>query len=206
MQDDAGWIQAALNGNEAAFGSLVARYQRPVFSLCLRMLGSADDAEDAAQETFVRAFRNLPRYDQHRAFGTWLLSIASHHCIDRLRRRRLNVVSLDSLPPWRWIASRDDDPEEAAGKAVQADRIEALLLTLPTEYRVVVVLRYWHDLGYTEIADLLGDTESAVKSRLHRARRLLAQGLDSAHGAGPVLAAEATSTGEIAWIVAQPAR
>ena len=206
MHDDAGWIQAALNGNEAAFGSLVARYQRPVFSLCLRMLGSAEDAEDAAQETFVRAFRYLRRYDQERAFGTWLLSIASHYCIDRLRRRRLNVVSLDGLPPWRWIPGRGEDAEEAAGKAIAADRIEALLGTLPTAYRVVVVLRYWHDMGYQEIAELLGDTESAVKSRLHRARRLLAQGLDSAHEAGSGLAAEATSTGEIAWIVTQPAR
>jgi RNA polymerase sigma-70 factor (ECF subfamily) len=166
------------------------------------MLGSTSDAEDAAQESFVRAFQALNRYDSKRPFATWLLSIASHHCIDRLRRRRLAEVSLDSLPPWRWLPGGTVDPEEAASDALEADRIGRLLLQLPGEYRLVIVLRYWHDLGYAEIAEILGETETAVKSRLHRARRLLAASLDSRPQADLPVSDQARP-GEMEWTVAK---
>jgi RNA polymerase sigma-70 factor (ECF subfamily) len=196
------WVTRARAGDQEAFAALVERYSRPVYSLCLRMLGSATDAEDAAQESFVRAFQALHRYDQSRPFATWLLSIASHHCIDRLRRRRLAEVSLDSLPPWRWLPGVTIDPEEAAGRAIESDRIGRLLLGLPDDYRLVVVLRYWHDLGYAEIAEILGESEAAVKSRLHRARRLLAAGLDSRPHTGS-LAPEQSTRGDMEWTVAK---
>ena len=202
MELDAIWVPRARNGDQEAFAELVRRYGRPVYSLCLRMLGSAPDAEDAAQESFVRAFQALHRYDSKRPFATWLLSIASHHCIDRLRRRRLAEVSLDALPPWRWLPGTTVDPEEAASDAVEADRIVRLLMQLPDDYRLVVVLRYWHDLGYAEIAEILGETEPAVKSRLHRARRLLASSLDSRPQAGPLASGHA-QRGEMEWTVAK---
>jgi RNA polymerase sigma-70 factor (ECF subfamily) len=177
MDTEADWVVAAQAGDRGAFAQLVDLYQRPVYSLAYRMLGNPADAEDAAQETFLKAYRSLSAFDRARPFSTWLLSIAAHHCIDRLRRKRMREVSLDALPPWRWLPAETVDPEHAAERADHASRIEALLDTLPPDYRVVVVLRYWHDLGYSEIADVLGDTESAVKSRLHRARRLLADAL-----------------------------
>ncbi len=92
------WITKALDGDDSAFGQLVEQYQRPVFSLCYRMLGNSNAAEDAAQESFLRAYTHLKRYDPKRSFATWLLSIASHYCIDQMRKRRLDTISTDALP------------------------------------------------------------------------------------------------------------
>lgn len=175
--EDNAWVLAARSGDRRAFEALVGRYERPVYNLALRMLGRAEDAEDASQEVFLKAYRALTAYDQNRPFSTWLLSIAAHHCIDRIRRRRMQEVSLDALPPWRQIAVRTVDPEDEAIYRDHSDRVKALLQCLPEDYRLVVVLRYWHDFGYSEIAELTGESESAIKSRLHRARRQLAEEL-----------------------------
>ena len=88
MIDEIAWINQAQQGDEKAFTVLVETYQKPVYNLCYRMLGEAEAAEDAAQETFLKVYQNLVRYDRARPFPTWLLSIAAHDCIDRLRRRR----------------------------------------------------------------------------------------------------------------------
>jgi RNA polymerase sigma-70 factor (ECF subfamily) len=184
MNPDVELVEAARRGDRDAQSSLVATYQRPIFSVCYRMLGDASDAEDAAQETFLKAFRALDAYDPARPFSTWILSIAAHHCIDRLRRRRETVISLDALPKWRWKPVDTPDPEREAVRADEAERIGRLLQTLPDDYRLVIVLRYWHDFGYEEIAAILGDTESAVKSRLHRARRQLAASLGNPAAGG----------------------
>lgn len=181
MTTERAWVEAAREGDHDAFAQLVDRYQRPVYSLAHRMLGDPRDAEDAAQESFLKAYRALDAYDPRRAFSTWLLAVTAHHCIDRLRRRRMQEVSLEGLPPWRWVPADTVDPQRAAEDTDRADYIAQLLATLPDDYRLVVVLRYWHDLGYAEIADILGDTESAVKSRLHRARRQLAADLAPEH-------------------------
>ena len=99
-EQEALWITKALDGDDSAFGQLVEKYQRPVFSLCYRMLGNSKAAEDAAQESFIRAYNHLKRYDPNRSFATWLLSIASHYCIDQMRKRRLDTY-LHRRPPRR---------------------------------------------------------------------------------------------------------
>ncbi len=92
------WVKEALAGNKQSFSRLVEAYQRPVFNLAYRMLGSPDEAEDAAQETFLRAYTRLSQYDGSHKFSTWILSIANHHCIDRLRKRRTKYISIDDNP------------------------------------------------------------------------------------------------------------
>lgn len=169
-----GLVEAARRGDRDAFGQLVDAFQRPVYALAFRMLGNADDAEDAAQEAFMKAYRALGGYDAGRSFSTWLLSITAHHCIDRIRRRKPDPLSLDDLPPWKDIAAPAVDPERAAIAADQADWMSGLLAHLSEADRLVLVLRYWHDLGYQEIAEMTETSEAAVKSRLHRARRQLA--------------------------------
>jgi len=175
MDGEVAAVMAARSGDRQAFGWLVERYQRPVFNLAYRMLGTAGDAEDAAQEAFLKAYRALDGYDPRRSFSTWLLSITAHHCIDCIRRRHLREVSLDGMPAWRRQAGPALDPEAEAQAGERARLVRAALALLPAEYRLVVVLRYWQDLGYAEIAEVLGESESAVKSRLHRARRRLAE-------------------------------
>jgi RNA polymerase sigma-70 factor (ECF subfamily) len=169
------WIAHARQGDDQAFSQLVEAYQRPVFNVCYRMLGDPAEAEDAAQETFIRAYTRLDSYDPQRKFSSWLLSIASHYCIDRLRRRRFNLVSWDDLPPWRWLPDSDPQPEEIALRHEAQRHAQTLLNKLPSDYRAAVVLRYWHDLSYEEIAEALDSTLAAIKSRLFRARQMMAE-------------------------------
>lgn len=176
LDRDRAVVARVLAGDVNAFESLVEAYQQPVYNLAYRMLGDRYEAEDVAQEAFVRAYRNLHRYDPERSFRTWLLSITSNHCIDRLRRRRVAWLSIDEpLPPHPALNSDAPDPEETAVQGERAQLVQSLLAQLPPDYRLVVIFRYWYDLSYTEIAEVTGTTESAVKSRLFRARRALAE-------------------------------
>ena len=169
-------MKAALNGDQEAYAEIVYLYQDPVYNLCYRMLGGHEEAEDATQEAFLRAHRNLQRFDQARSFKTWIMSIASNHCVDRLRKRRLRFVSLDDEPTAAALALRSADPipEQATLLGERREFIQELLQQLEHDYRLPIVLRYWYDYSYAEIAQEMETTESAVKSRLFRARRRLA--------------------------------
>jgi RNA polymerase sigma-70 factor (ECF subfamily) len=179
------WVNAALQGDQDAFAEIVYAYQDAVYNLCYRMLGERTEAEDSAQEAFLRAYLNLERYDPSRSFKTWLLSIASNYCIDRLRRRRLQWLSLDDEPTSDHLAlsSGEPEPESATLDREHSQAIQVLLDELSPEYRAAVVLRYWYDYSYVEIADIMDTTESAVKSRLFRARQALADKLGGSSAA-----------------------
>lgn len=178
MNEELACIKQAQQGSDEAFTQLVETYQTPVFNLCYRMLGEPDLAEDAAQETFLRAYQHLHRYDSKRSFATWLLSIAAHYCIDKLRRRKFSMFSMDAEDEDGnafEIPDRDaPDPEHSAIRAQTRDRVHAMLNDLDPVDRAAVVMRYWHDASEIEIAESLNLTVSAVKSRLHRARKELA--------------------------------
>jgi RNA polymerase sigma-70 factor (ECF subfamily) len=181
MDQERAWIEQALKGDREAFGNLVQAYERPVYNLTYRMLGDPAEAEDAAQEAFFRAYSKLATYQPERKFVNWLLSIASHHCIDRLRRKsRAPQLSLDGPLPPQWITSSAPRPDQVASKNEERDLVRKSLDTLPPDYRAAIVLRYWYNLSYREIASVMQTTESAIKSRLHRARRMLAQQLQPA--------------------------
>ena len=183
QESDQLWVERALAGDQQAFGELVVMHQHAVYNLAYRMLGERGEAEDAAQETFLRAYAHLDRYDAQRPFRTWLLSIASNHCIDRLRKRRLTWLSLEEpLPAHPALNSSEIEPEDAVITNERGVLIQTMLADLPPDYRAAVVLRYWYDLSYTEIAEALRTTESAVKSRLFRARQALAEKMESAQG------------------------
>jgi RNA polymerase sigma-70 factor, ECF subfamily len=172
--DETAWIEAARRQDEQAFARLVEVYQGPVFNLCYRMLGSVEGAEDAAQEVFLRAYRKLPTFDPERKFVNWILSIGSHYCIDQLRRLRLPTTYLeDMLPGWQPV-SQEPGPESSLAQKESQASVQDLLGNLPPLDRAAIVMRYWHEMGYEEIARALHISASAAKSRLHRARRALA--------------------------------
>ena len=176
VTDEKKWIQLALDGDQVAFGQLVTAYQTPVYNLAYRMLGNAGEAEEAAQETFLRVYLHLHSYDSQRPFRSWLLSIASHYCIDRLRRRRIVYLPLEDeiAAPVRMVGD-SPNPEAVLVRREQEEWVQRLLASLPPIDRAAITLRYWYDYSYEEIAEGLGLTVSAVKSRLYRARRLLAK-------------------------------
>lgn len=174
-EQEAEWLASARRGDDAAFSNLVETYQRPVYNLCYRMLGNQRDAEDAAQETFIKAYNALHRYDSARKFSTWLLTIASNYCIDQHRRKKLPTFSYDSLP----VPDLEQKSPRLDTLVIDAERqadISELLEILGPNDRAAVIMRYWYDYSYEEIADALSLTLSAVKSRLHRARRDLSVG------------------------------
>ena len=175
MNEEQTWILQAKNGNDEAFTYIVETYQTPVYNLCYRMLGHPQAAEDAAQETFLRAYQHLHRYDIKRPFATWLLSIAAHYCIDRLRKRKLPVFSVDEdeestfeIPDVQAL-----NPEAETVHGEHREQVHAMITSLETTDRAAIVMRYWYDFSEKEIAEALNLTVSAVKSRLHRARKQL---------------------------------
>ena len=182
--DDVEIVRGCLAGSEAAYRQLVARYQRPVFSLAMRVLRQAEDAEDVVQETFVRVFKALDRYDQARPFSTWLFTIAARLCIDHLRRRRMKTFSLSGKDPEsdedRVIELEDPGPrpDDVVAGWEDEKRVQALVDLLPSHYRIVVVLRHQQDLSYEEIAEALRLPLGTVKARIHRARALLKRHLE----------------------------
>lgn len=167
--DESLLIARAEEGDQAAFRELVERYQGAVYNLAYRMLGNPDDAEDAAQEIFVRVYRQLARYDRGRKFSTWVLAIATNYCIDQLRRRRVQLVPLEQVVP--WARTREAGPERLALDQEATDELQGLLKRLPEKYRAVLILRYWEELSCAEIGETLGLPEGTVKTQLHRARK-----------------------------------
>jgi RNA polymerase sigma-70 factor (ECF subfamily) len=182
------WLDQARRGDEAAFCRLVEAYQVPVYNLAYRMLGNAAEAEDAAQETFVRMYTKLDTYQPDRKLSSWVLSIASHYCIDRLRRRRINWLSLDDEPIATWLPTGERGPEDVVLRQESRDEVQRLVDQLEPAYRVPLILRYWHDLSYQEIAEVMGLSVQAVKSRLHRARLQMAERSPAAFHAKAALA------------------
>ena len=169
--------QRASAGDRETFAELVRIYQSGVYNVTYRMLGEQRGAEDAAQETFLRAFRAMHTFDPSRPPGPWLKKIAVNVCLNRLERQEplnLDEQDLDSLGDPHW----DNFPPEAQVIALERNRlIRAVLMTLPPRYRAIIELRYFEELNYTEIAETLQRPLSDVKSDLFRARRFLASKL-----------------------------
>lgn len=173
QQADLELVRRTLAGESEAFGSLVEKYKDPVFSVAYRMMGNSTEAEDVAQDAFVRAYTQLHAYSDSHRFSTWLLSITSHLAIDQIRRRRFVAMPLENVPFLEWIADGSQGPEHQALEAETSDEMQRILSKLPTKYRVVLLLRYWNDLSYDEIAEALQVSGALVKARLHRARVLV---------------------------------
>jgi RNA polymerase sigma-70 factor (ECF subfamily) len=206
------WIEEAREGDQRAFGLLVQAYQKPVFNLTYRMLGNAQEAEDAAQETFLRAYSSLRQYQPEHKFSTWLFAIANHHCIDRLRKRRVSFVSIEDNPVLENMSGESVLPERQALMREQSAEMQKLLQELEPEYRLPLILRYWEDYSYEDIAATMEITVAAVKSRLFRARQQIAklygrrEAATTPPGAGAHARTSGSKTRESKQAVGQPLR
>jgi RNA polymerase sigma-70 factor, ECF subfamily len=172
------WIKRAQRGDAEAFGFLVERYQRRVFSLAYHLVNNREEVEDLAQEIFVKAFMGVRGYDGRSSFATWLSRVAVNHCYDYLRRRRSSRVlyfSQMNEEGQRALEAKAESPSQE-GVDVE-DRIAArdlaakLLGRAPAEDRVILALKELEELSVQEIAEMLDLKESTVKVRLHRARK-----------------------------------
>ncbi len=186
---DAHWIRLALQGSEEGYRHLVELYQRPVFSIVVRMVRDAGLAEDLTQETFVKAFRALGQFDLERKFSSWLFTIAHNTTIDHLRRKRLQTVSLDAGEDESGGVPAGFDPVATSEETSPGDRftrselgraLEAALGTLRPEYAEILMLRLEQGRSYEEIAEISGLPLGTVKTHLFRARKALARALSEA--------------------------
>ncbi len=165
-------ILNARHGHAEAFGELVTRHQTSVFNVCYRILHERGEAEDMAQETFIRAHAKLGSFDSERPFGPWIRRVAANVCLNYLESQKI-TTELDD--------EKDADESQSLEKQVEVkergEQIRAALASLPANYRIVVELRHYQEMSYDEIAGELKIPLSDVKSNLFRARKLLAEKL-----------------------------
>jgi len=169
-------VERTRGGDVNAFGDLVQRYQASVFSVCYRLLGDSAEAEDLAQEAFLRAFRRLGSYDVERPFGPWMRRVAANLCLNALQQRRPPAAELDDEAD-EVPGDPQEMPELAGERAARAQRVRSGLLRLPSHYRAVIELRHYQDMSYDEMAAALGIGVGEVRTRLFRARRMMARWL-----------------------------
>ena len=170
-------VVGALAGHENSFEELVRRYQRPIAAYVYRMTGDYDAALDLTQEVFIKVHNSLARYKSEFKFSTWIYKIAHNAAIDHLRRSAAReqalAINVDGERRQVAIESRRLTPEQESEQAERRSEIEAVVRTLPTAYRELIVLRHSHDLSYDEIADITGLPLGTVKNRLFRAREAM---------------------------------
>lgn len=169
-------VEQARNGDAAAFGELVRRYQAAVFNVCYRMAGERREAEDLAQEAFIRAYGRFSLFDIEKPFGPWIRRVAVNVCLNKFQRKDAGSMELDEERD-SVSATSLPNPEKALENAQTAQALRAALGELPLHYRAVIELRHFQELSYAEIAEQLRIPLSDVKSHLFRARRLLAEKL-----------------------------
>lgn len=171
--DEVSLLRASLNGEVEAWGEIVSRYKQAVFGLCLGFLRNRADAEDITHDAFIRAYENLRRYRLEHKFSTWLFTVASNLCRNRLRYRRYHPVVEPADAPEGGI-----DPATAVAREDRQLRVKAALDRLPPGYRMPLVLRYYNDLAYRDIAETLALPEGTIKTRIHRAKVMLKHELE----------------------------
>ncbi len=193
VQSDTLVIARARRGEEAAFAELLRRYRAPIFNLCLRMLKNRDDAEDVAQDVFIKVFSMLERYDERYAFRSWLFKIAANQCIDFIRKNRVKLLRLDEPVQYKGeeIERQLPDNGPAPDQELESSEIGKILREitdeLPPHYRAMIVLRHQEQLSYEEIARLMELPLGTVKARIHRARAMMKEKLTKRRGLGPLL-------------------
>lgn len=180
---DAELVSRAQSGDLSAFDRLIAAHQERVFALAYRMLGNAEDAADAQQETFVQAWRNLSRFRGDAAFSTWLHRITVNTCLSR--RRRPQPVQLEPVLEERLESSDQSEGVSCLVKTETSMMVQKVIAGLPAHYRTLVILREIEERSFEEVAQILGCSLSSARTRASKARKLLRERL------GPYLSEEA---------------
>ncbi|MBM3678173.1 MAG: sigma-70 family RNA polymerase sigma factor [Actinobacteria bacterium] len=175
---DATLVRAANEGDVEAFGELVRRYERRLRLVIARVLDDERDVEEATQDAFVQAWRHLDRYRGDAAVFTWLYRIGVNTALARRRRKRIPVTSIAAIDGDLALESRDPRPDDATERADERDWVARALRRLPQEQREAVVLRDVAGLSNEEVAEALGLTVPAAKSRIHRGRMHLRELLE----------------------------
>ncbi|WP_163538779.1 RNA polymerase sigma factor SigW [Gracilibacillus sp. YIM 98692] len=172
-------IKLVKKGDQTAFEDIVSYYQNNVFAICFRMLGSKHEAEDLAQETFIRAYVNIHSYDENRKFSTWLYRIATNLSIDRIRKKKpdyyldAEIKGTEGLTLYSQIPNDQVLPDNEVESLEMQAYIQKEIMALPAKYRSIIALRFLNELSLKEISDVLEIPVGTVKTRIHRGREAL---------------------------------
>jgi RNA polymerase sigma-70 factor (ECF subfamily) len=182
-------VARSINGDNESFNELILRWERPIYALAYRTIGREEDARDVCQETFLRAFRALPRFRGQAKFSSWLYRIALNLCRDWVRRERRTPVvqppeELDVLE-LAAAAEPAESIEELVARKDVIRAVERAMALLPEEQRTAIVLKEYHGMTFQEIADLVGCPLSTVKTRLYQGLSVLRRELARAGATSP---------------------
>lgn len=172
-------VQLAGKGDQKAYADLMERYKNSIYVIALKMVRNKDDAMDITVETFGKAFKNLMHYKPDYSFSTWLFKIATNNCIDFLRKKKLDTVSINPTgeeyanAPEFQIKSDLPSPEENSIQKQQKEQIKLIIEKLPSKYSILVTMHYFEEMSYQEISAILNMPIGTIKGRLFRARDLL---------------------------------
>ncbi|MCU0440516.1 MAG: sigma-70 family RNA polymerase sigma factor [Raineya sp.] len=172
-------VELAKNGDQNAFAELMKRYNRSLYHTILKMIRNVDDAEDLTIEAFAKAFKNLDKFKEDYTFSTWLFRIATNNCIDFIRKKKMNTLSINNMftgdggEEVGLDIPDESNPQEEAIRSQKIALMQNLVSKLPTKYRKLVTMRYFDEMAYQEIAEELELPIGTVKAQLHRARELL---------------------------------
>lgn len=178
-KEDAQLIQAAIQGDERAFETLLNKYKNLVFTIMMKMVRNPQEAEDLTQEAFMKAFRSLSSFNNEFAFSTWLMKIATNNCIDFLRKRKLRTYSINEPVQYKdekieiELPDHEPGPEKHLLQSEQRRILEEAIDQLPERYRYVILLRHKEEKSYEEISEILDLPLGTVKAQIFRAREIL---------------------------------
>ena len=176
VKTDYDLVQGAMDGNEADFEELVKRYKNLVYSVVLRMVTDAEDANDIAQEVFIKVYRNLSKYSPEYKFSTWIIRIATNTVIDFRRKKKQEFVSIDEM---ETELPDSATPESTYVNTEAKSEIMDAINSLPDMYKIPIVLFHLEGLSYQEISSVLGVSMSKIKNRIYRGRKLLKEAIES---------------------------
>lgn len=163
-------VRACLDGDKECFSEIVARYKNLVYSVILRMISDYEEANDIAQEIFVKIYRNLDKYSPEYKFSTWVMRISANYVIDCLRKKKQDIEFLDDL---NYKNACEKSPEEIYIEKESKENIKNIISALPDMYKIPIVLYHENGLSYKEIADAINEPLSKVKNRIFRGRKIL---------------------------------
>lgn len=172
-------IKQVKKGDQAAFEDVVKIFQNRIYHHCFRMIGNAYEAEDLAQEAFIRAYMNISSFDHHRKFSTWLYRIATNLTIDRLRKRKpdyyldAEIKGTEGLNMYSQLQTNERLPEEEVESLELQNHIHQEIASLPPLYRSIIILRYLEEFSLKEISEIMDIPLGTVKTRIHRGREAL---------------------------------
>ncbi|MDR1642015.1 MAG: sigma-70 family RNA polymerase sigma factor [Clostridiales bacterium] len=167
-------IKSCLQGNQNDFAEIVSRYKNLVYSVILRMVNDKEEANDLAQDVFLKIYKNLDKYYPEGRFSTWTIKITSNHVIDYMRKKRQSLIPIEEV---EHELGTTESPEDAFILKERREQLQSVVSGLPDMYRIPIMLFHEQGLSYQEISDITNEPLSKVKNRIFRGRKILKESL-----------------------------